>query len=114
MCRVNRVDGGWHVRCCLCTSLPVPHTTAFRAGPTSLPSHALLTAGFASARFRPAADKKMAVVSKIAKEAGFQQYTINFLNLLIKKDRMPLLEEICESFEEQYCKLTDTQARSKS
>jgi len=55
------------------------------------------------------ASKKKAVVSKIAKEAGFQQYTINFLNLLVEKDRMALLDEIVESFEEQYCKLTDTQ-----
>lgn len=53
--------------------------------------------------------KKKAVVEKIAKEAGFQQYTINFLNLLVEKDRMPLLDEIVESFEEQYCALTDTQ-----
>lgn len=33
----------------------------------------------------------------------------NFLNLLVEKDRLALLEEICESFEELYCKLTDTQ-----
>mmetsp|Transcript_31412 Transcript_31412/g.69957 ORF Transcript_31412/g.69957 Transcript_31412/m.69957 type:complete len:219 (-) Transcript_31412:424-1080(-) len=54
-------------------------------------------------------EKKRAVLSKIGKEAGFQQYTNNFLNLLVEKDRLGLLEEICESFEEQYCKLTDTQ-----
>jgi ATP synthase F1 delta subunit len=54
-------------------------------------------------------DKKKAVVAKIAKEAGFNTYTLNFMNLLIRKDRMALLDEICESFEEQYCKLTDTQ-----
>jgi hypothetical protein len=54
-------------------------------------------------------DKKRAVVEKIAKEAGFNKYTVNFMNLLIRKDRMALLDEICESFEEQYCKLTDTQ-----
>lgn len=55
------------------------------------------------------ADKKKAVVAKIAKEAGFQRYTTNFLNLLVEKDRVNLLSEICESFEEQYCTLTDTQ-----
>jgi hypothetical protein len=54
-------------------------------------------------------DKKKAVVEKIAKEAGFNTYTTNFMNLLIRKDRLSLLDEICESFEEQYCKLTDTQ-----
>lgn len=53
--------------------------------------------------------KKKAVLAKIAKEAGFQQYTINFLNLLVEKDRLDILEEICESFEDFYCKLTDTQ-----
>ena len=55
------------------------------------------------------AEKKRAVLTKIGKEAGFQAYTMNFLNLLVQKDRLPLLDEICESFEEQYCKLTDTQ-----
>jgi ATP synthase F1 delta subunit len=55
--------------------------------------------------------KKKAVVAKITKEAGFQKYTSNFLNLLVEKDRMNLLSEICESFEEQYCDLTDTQVR---
>lgn len=57
------------------------------------------------------AGKKRAVVAKISKEAGFQKYTTNFLNLLVAKDRMNLLNEICESFEEQYCTLTDTQVR---
>lgn len=54
-------------------------------------------------------DKKRAVLQKIGKEAGFQAYTNNFLNLLVEKDRLNLLEEICQEFEEQYCKLTDTQ-----
>lgn len=57
------------------------------------------------------ATKKKAVVAKISKEAGFQKYTTNFLNLLVEKDRVNLLNEICESFEEQYCVLTDTQVR---
>ena len=60
------------------------------------------------------ADKKRAVLAKIGKEAGFQLYTINFLNLLVQKDRLALLDEICESFEEQYCKLTDTQVDNTS
>ncbi|KAF8073221.1 hypothetical protein HT031_000882 [Scenedesmus sp. PABB004] len=55
------------------------------------------------------AAKKKAVIAKISKEAGFQKYTTNFLNLLVEKDRVNLLNEICESFEEQYCTLTDTQ-----
>jgi F-type H+-transporting ATPase subunit delta len=53
--------------------------------------------------------KKKAVIAKITKEAGFQKYTSNFLNILVEKDRLGLLGEICESFEEQYCELTDTQ-----
>ncbi|KXZ42070.1 hypothetical protein GPECTOR_211g422 [Gonium pectorale] len=54
-------------------------------------------------------DKKKAVLAKVAKEAGFQQYTVNFLNLLVEKDRLSLVPEICEVFEELYCQLTDTQ-----
>lgn len=54
-------------------------------------------------------EKKRAVLAKVCKEAGFQQYTINFLNLLTEKSRLSNLDEICESFEEQYCFLTDTQ-----
>ncbi len=63
--------------------------------------------------YNPVVDaaKKSAVLNKIAKEAGFQKYTGNFLNLLVTKDRLGLLNEICESFEEQYCELTDTQVR---
>ncbi|GIL82450.1 hypothetical protein Vretimale_11890 [Volvox reticuliferus] len=55
------------------------------------------------------ADKKRAVLAKIAKEAGFQQYTVNFLNLLVEKDRLSLVPEICECFEDFYCQMTDTQ-----
>ncbi|GLC47420.1 hypothetical protein PLESTB_000542900 [Pleodorina starrii] len=54
-------------------------------------------------------EKKRAVLAKIAKEAGFQQYTVNFLNLLVEKDRLPLVPEICECFEDLYCQMTDTQ-----
>lgn len=58
------------------------------------------------------AEKKRQVLLKIGKEAGFQAYTTNFLNLLCSKDRLALLDEICDSFEEFYCKLTDTQVRT--
>lgn len=54
-------------------------------------------------------EKKRAVLQKIAKEAGFNQYTVNFLNLLVEKDRLALLDEICECFEDLYCKMTETQ-----
>jgi F-type H+-transporting ATPase subunit delta len=56
--------------------------------------------------------KKKAVLAKIGAEAGFQQYTSNFLNILVEKDRLNLLAEICDAFEEQYCELTDTQVRT--
>jgi F-type H+-transporting ATPase subunit delta len=66
---------------------------------------------FADLMYNPVvdADKKKAVIQEIAKGAGFQKYTTNFLKLLVTKDRVNLLNEICESFEEQYCVLTDTQ-----
>lgn len=59
-------------------------------------------------------EKKREVLLMIGKEAGFQDYTNNFLNLLLQKDRLDLLEEICDSFEEQYCKLTDTEVGAAS
>jgi len=61
--------------------------------------------------FDPAldAEKKRAVVQKLSREASFNKYTTNFLNLLIAKGRVQLLDEICEAFEEEYCRLTDTQ-----
>jgi F-type H+-transporting ATPase subunit delta len=59
-------------------------------------------------------EKKRAVLVKIGKEAGFNQYTNNFLNLLLEKDRLPLLDEICESFEELYCQMTDTQVTART
>jgi F-type H+-transporting ATPase subunit delta len=66
---------------------------------------------FADLMYNPVvqADKKKAVMQSIAQGAGFQKYTTNFLKLLVEKDRVNLLNEICESFEEQYCQLTDTQ-----
>ena len=54
-------------------------------------------------------EKKRSVLTKLGKDASFNQYTNNFLNLLTIKDRLALLDDICESFEEQYCALTDTQ-----
>lgn len=69
---------------------------------------------FADLMYNPVveADKKKAVIQEISKGAGFQKYTTNFLKLLVEKDRVNLLNEICESFEEQYCQLTDTQVGS--
>jgi len=53
--------------------------------------------------------KKKAVFQKISKEAGFQAYTLNFLSLLLDKQRIELLEPILAEFEKEYCTATDTQ-----
>jgi len=55
------------------------------------------------------AEKKKATIKKIAAEAGFSTFTTNFLLLLVDKQRIDAATEICSSFEEMYCKITDTQ-----
>jgi F-type H+-transporting ATPase subunit delta len=52
--------------------------------------------------------KKKDLVKRIAVESGFNQYTVNFLNLLIDQNRIDAISEICEAFESKYCQLTDT------
>ena len=52
--------------------------------------------------------KKKDLVKRIAAESGFNQYTVNFLNLLIDQNRIDAITEICEAFESKYCELTDT------
>lgn len=54
-------------------------------------------------------DKKKNLIKNIASESGFNNYTVNFLNLLIDQNRFDAIEEICEAFETKYCSLTDTQ-----
>ena len=58
-------------------------------------------------------EKKRSVIQSIAKEAGLNKDTVTFLNLVLDKDRLMALEEICESFEKAYCGLTDTQVRAR-
>ncbi|CAD7696258.1 unnamed protein product [Ostreobium quekettii] len=53
--------------------------------------------------------KKKEVLEKLAQEAGFNESTKTFLFLTVDKGRIDCLEEICTYFENQYCKLTDTQ-----
>lgn len=53
-------------------------------------------------------NKKKDLVKKVASESGFNEYTVNFLNLLIDQNRMDAISEICEAFETRYCELTDT------
>ena len=54
-------------------------------------------------------EKKRALLGKVAKEAGLNEITVNFLNLLVDKDRIVAIEEIFDAFEVEYCKLTETQ-----
>lgn len=53
--------------------------------------------------------KKKDLVKRIASESGFNNYTVNFLNLLIDQNRIDAIVEICDAFEAKYCQLTDTQ-----
>ena len=59
-------------------------------------------------------EKKRNVIQSIAKEAGLNPDTVTFLNLVLDKDRLMALEEICESFEKAYCRLTETQVLATS
>ena len=52
--------------------------------------------------------RKKDLVKRVATESGFNQYTVNFLDLLIDSNRIDAISEICESFEVKYCELTDT------
>lgn len=54
-------------------------------------------------------EKKKAVIKKIAGEAGFSEFTTNFMSLLVDKGRIEAAAEVCSAFEDQYCRLTDTQ-----
>lgn len=58
------------------------------------------------------ASKKKETLATLAKEAGFNAYTLNFFNLLVDAGRIDAIEQICAAFEVQYCKLTDTQVRA--
>merc|ERR1719276_3718 len=54
-------------------------------------------------------EKKAAVISSIVKEGQFSAATGNFLSLLVDKQRIDLLAEIIEEFDNFYCEETDTQ-----
>eukprot|EP00210_Caulerpa_lentillifera_P000640 g618.t1 len=68
------------------------------------------TEGLAEFLSNPITDKnkKQSVLSTLCKEEGFDQYTVNFLNLVMEKGRASFLIEMCNMFEEQYCKMSDT------
>ncbi|CAG9460292.1 unnamed protein product [Pedinophyceae sp. YPF-701] len=54
-------------------------------------------------------DKKKQTIKSIGNEAGFSQFTTNFLLLLVDKQRIDAAPEVCEAFESMYCNITDTQ-----
>ena len=54
-------------------------------------------------------EKKKEVLKSLAKEAGLTDYTLSFLSLLVDRDRLVAAEEIFTAFENEYCKLTETQ-----
>jgi len=53
--------------------------------------------------------KKVAVLEKMAKEGGFSAATSNFLQLLVAKGRIALLDLVITEFDSLYCEVTDTQ-----
>lgn len=58
-----------------------------------------------------AEEKKKEVLQKLAKDANLTQYTLNFLNILVDRDRLVNSDSIFKNFEDRYCELTDTQVR---
>lgn len=53
--------------------------------------------------------KKKSILKSIADDAKFQNYTLNFLNLLISKQKIGIVKNILKEFESLYNELTDTQ-----
>eukprot|EP00191_Tetraselmis_sp_GSL018_P005422 CAMPEP_0177599838 /NCGR_PEP_ID=MMETSP0419_2-20121207/13241_1 /TAXON_ID=582737 /ORGANISM="Tetraselmis sp., Strain GSL018" /LENGTH=261 /DNA_ID=CAMNT_0019092667 /DNA_START=165 /DNA_END=951 /DNA_ORIENTATION=- len=53
--------------------------------------------------------EKKKMIATLSKEAGFNSFTTNFLNLLVDKQRMDSMEDVMKAFETKYCELTDTQ-----
>lgn len=53
--------------------------------------------------------KKKSILKSIADDAKFQTYTLNFLNLLISKQKIGIVNNILKEFESLYNELTDTQ-----
>merc|ERR1712003_101518 len=58
-------------------------------------------------------DKKKSLISSIGKEAGFNAFSTNFLCLLVDKQRIDGITDICDSFESIYCEVTDIEIAKK-
>lgn len=54
-------------------------------------------------------EKKLGLITKMAKEASFTPYTTNFLKLLVDKKRIELVGDMIPAFEKLYCELTQTE-----
>lgn len=54
-------------------------------------------------------EDKLELLKKLSKDAGFSQHTQNFLGLLVQARRFEVVDEIVQAFENEYCKITDTQ-----
>ena len=52
---------------------------------------------------------KKAMIATLGSDAGFNEYTLNFLNLLVDRQRMDIVSDVIEAFETKYCEITDTQ-----
>lgn len=74
-------------------------------------AYSLSNTGIASVLANPVLSdaKKQDLVAKIAKEGSFSPVFVSFLNLLIKKRRINLINQVLVEFEAIYCKLSDTQ-----
>lgn len=55
------------------------------------------------------AEQKKKLIETIGKEAGFNPFSVNFLCLLVDKQRIDSVAQICEEFENLYCEVTDTE-----
>eukprot|EP00884_Botryococcus_braunii_P021866 jgi/Botrbrau1/8363/Bobra.0046s0024.1 len=55
------------------------------------------------------AKKRKEILKTVAQKAQLNEVTVNFVSLLIDNDRLVAYAEIFDSFEQQYCNLTDTQ-----
>jgi F-type H+-transporting ATPase subunit delta len=54
-------------------------------------------------------EKKISLLNQISTEGSFNNFTSNFLRLLVEKARIDCIVEILESFETLYCKASNTQ-----
>ncbi len=86
---------------------------AIHADVETFAAYSLSNAGIASVLANPVLsdEKKKDLVAKIAKEGSFSPVFVSFLNLLINKRRINLINQVLAEFEAIYCDLSDTQAR---